>query len=68
MTPAKGKGVVQIGLAPTSLPLGVYTRIALCSGHAVKKFIDVGARVIDNDYRGEIGIVLFNHSAADFSV
>ena len=65
--PSKGKGVVQTGLA-ISLPLGVYARIAPRSGLAVKKFIDVGAGVIDSDYRGEIGVVLFNHSAVDFPV
>ena len=62
MIPTKGKGVVQIGLV-VSLPSGVYARIAMHSRLVVKKFIDVGARVIDSDYWGEIGVVLFNHSA-----
>ena len=31
----------------------MYARIAPRSGLAVKKFIDVGAGVIDQDYRGE---------------
>ena len=65
--PSKGKGIVQTGLA-TSLPSGVYARMAPHSGLAVKKFIDVGAGVIDSDYQGEIGVVLFNHSAVDFPV
>ena len=65
MIPPKGKGVVQTGLA-VSLPSGIYARRAPHSGFAVKKFIDVGARVNDSDYRGEIGVVLFNHSAVDF--
>jgi dUTP pyrophosphatase len=34
----------------------------------VKHFIDVGAGVVDYDYRGNVGVVLFNHSDADFSV
>ena len=67
MIPSKGKGVVQTGLA-ISLPKGVYACIAPRSGLAVKKFIGVGAGVIDSDYRGEIRIVLFNHSAMDFPV
>ena len=57
----------KLGLA-ISLPSGVYARIAPRSGLAVKKFIDVGAGVINSDYRGEIGVVLFNHSAVDFPV
>jgi dUTP pyrophosphatase len=35
---------------------------------AVKNFIDTGAGVIDFDYRGEVGIVLFNHSDIDFVI
>jgi dUTP pyrophosphatase len=34
----------------------------------LKHFIDVGAGVVDFDYRGNIGVVLFNHSDADFQV
>lgn len=30
--------------------------------------IDVGAGVIDFDYRGPVGIVLFNHGSEDFQV
>ena len=65
--PSKGKGVVQAGLA-TLLLLGVYAKIVPCLGLIVKKFIDMGARVINSDYLGEIGVVLFNHSAVDFPV
>jgi dUTPase len=31
------------------------------SGLAVKNFIDTGAGVVDYDYRGNVGVVLFNH-------
>ena len=34
----------------------------------VKKSIDVGAGVVDRDYRGEIGVVLINHNSKDFEV
>ena len=33
-----------------------------------KKFIDVGAGVIDADYRGEVGVILFNFGEEDFVV
>lgn len=38
------------------------------SGLAVKDGIDVGAGVIDPDYRGAVGVVLFNHSDTEFYV
>jgi len=41
-------------------------RIAPRSGLAVKSFIDTGAGVIDADYRGQVKVLLFNHSEADF--
>lgn len=47
---------------------GCYGRIAPRSGLAWKNHIDVGAGVIDEDYRGNIGVVLFNHSNEDFKV
>lgn len=38
------------------------------SGLAWKHSIDVGAGVIDADYRGPVGVILFNHSDMDFDV
>lgn len=43
-------------------------RIAPRSGLASKHFIDTGAGVIDADYRGQVKILLFNHSETDFPV
>ena len=34
----------------------------------MKNFIDVGAGVVDYDYRGNVGVVLFNHADEDFTV
>ena len=51
-----------------SLPPGTYARIAPRSGLVIRNFIDVGAGVVDSDYRGEIKVVLFNHCAEDFVV
>ena len=47
--PAKGKGVVQTGLT-VSVPSVVYANIAPRLGLAIKKSIDMGTRVIDNNY------------------
>lgn len=65
--PARGKGLVQTGLK-MKIPAGHYGRIAPRSGLALNHFIDVGAGVIDPDYRGPVGIVLFNHGEKDFHV
>lgn len=43
-------------------------QIAPRSGLAVKNGIDVGAGIVDYDYRGAVGVVLFNHSNEDFVV
>jgi deoxyuridine 5'-triphosphate nucleotidohydrolase len=45
-----------------------YARIAPRSGLAWKHFIDTGAGVVDYDYRGNVGVILFNHSDKDFEV
>lgn len=50
------------------VPAGTYGRVAPRSGLAVKNGISTGAGVIDADYRGEVKIVLFNHSDRDFEV
>ena len=71
--PAHGKSIVKTGLVTNfkkaiKVPTGNYGRIAPRSGLAVKNFIDVGAGVIDEDYRGEVGVVLFNFSDIPFQV
>ena len=32
----------------------------------LKYFIDIGAGIIDADYRGEVGVILFNFSDQEF--
>lgn len=65
--PAHGREVVKTDLQ-VEIPDGCYGRVAPRSGLAVKNFIDVGAGVIDQDYRGNVGVVLFNHSENSFEV
>ena len=50
------------------LPENCYGRIAPRSGLTVKHALDVGAGVVDEDYRGEIKVVMFNLSNEDFLV
>ncbi|XP_005188706.2 deoxyuridine 5'-triphosphate nucleotidohydrolase [Musca domestica] len=67
VVPARGKALVKTDLQ-IEVPNGSYGRIAPRSGLAVKNFIDVGAGVVDEDYRGNLGVVLFNHSDVEFEV
>jgi dUTP pyrophosphatase len=62
-----GRGVVPTGIA-LAIPHGLYGRIAPRSGLAVRRGIDVGAGVVDGDYRDELLILLFNFSAEPFEV
>ena len=67
VVPAHGNCLVKTGLA-MALPPDCYGRIAPRSGLALKKFIDVGACVVDSDYRGELGVILFNFGDEKFLV
>ncbi|XP_044518182.1 deoxyuridine 5'-triphosphate nucleotidohydrolase, mitochondrial isoform X1 [Gracilinanus agilis] len=65
--PAMEKALVKTDIQ-ISLPPGCYGRVAPRSGLAAKHFIDVGAGVIDEDYRGNVGVVLFNFGKETFEV
>ena len=62
-----GKALFSTGIA-LGLPSGKYGRIAPRSRLAMKHSIAVGAGVIDLDYFGEVGVILFNHSNQEFRV
>lgn len=61
------KELVKTDIA-IQLPDHCYGRIAPRSGLALHNFIDVGAGVIDKDYKGNICVLLFNHSNFDFEI
>ncbi|NXH20846.1 DUT protein, partial [Bucco capensis] len=65
--PPMEKAVVKTDIQ-IALPSGCYGRVAPRSGLAAKHFIDVGAGVIDEDYRGNVGVVLFNFGKEAFEV
>lgn len=65
--PSRGRVLVPTDLS-LCVPSGTYGRIAPRSGLALKCGIDVGAGVLDSDYRGPLGVLLFNHSDSDFSI
>ena len=57
--PAKGRCLVKTDLQ-VKIPPGCYGRIAPTSRLAFEHFIDIGAGVIDPDYRGNVGVLVFN--------
>lgn len=62
------RGLVSTGIA-LSIPVGYYGRVASRSSIASTKSVDVGAGVIDADYRGEVKVLLINNgnSAQSFA-
>jgi len=65
--PAGGRALVPTDLS-IAVPPGHYGRVAARSGLGVRHGIDVGAGVIDEDYRGAVSVLLFNHGSEDFAV
>jgi dUTP pyrophosphatase len=64
--PPRGRSLVKTDIA-VALPPGTYGRVAPRSGLGVKG-IDVGAGVIDEDYRGEVKVLLVNATDAEVPV
>jgi len=65
--PARGKVLAKTDIQ-VKVPHGTYGRIAPRSGLAWKNHIDIGAGVVDEDYRGNVGVVMFNHAEVEFEI
>ncbi|KAI9485930.1 MAG: dUTPase-like protein [Benjaminiella poitrasii] len=65
--PAQGKAIVATDIS-LAIPVGHYGRVAPRSGLASKHHLDTGAGVIDADYRGPLGVLIFNFSQTDYTV
>jgi len=66
--PPRARKCIGTGVKLRHLDSGFYIRIAPRSGLSVKKSIDIGAGVVDSDYRGEIKVVLINNSDSEYYV
>jgi deoxyuridine 5'-triphosphate nucleotidohydrolase len=64
--PAHSRSLVRLGIK-VALPVGTYGQITPRSGLSVKG-VDIGAEVIDSDYRGELQVVVINHASQPFHV
>ena len=67
LVPAKSKKLIATDLQ-ICVPHGTYGRIAPRSSLALNHFIDIGAGVIDADYRGNVYILIYNHDTKDFHI
>lgn len=66
--PRLGRKLIKTNVS-MAIPMNHYGRIAPRSGLAYKNGIDVLAGVIDSDYRGDIGVILYNtDNNSDFEV
>ena len=50
------------------LPIGTYGRIAERSSLALKNMISIHGGVIDNGYRGNIGVIMYNQGSEPYNV
>ena len=67
LIPPRDRLLVTTGIR-LEIPEGHVGLIWPRSGLAVKKGIDCGAGVIDSHYRGEVKVLLFNHSDNEFQI
>ena len=65
--PPQGRGLEETDIA-MMLPEGTYGQIAPRSEMAIKHFTDVGGGVIDFDFTGNVGVILFNHGVEPFKI
>jgi dUTP pyrophosphatase len=65
--PARGKVLVSTDLK-IQLPAGYCGRIAPRFGLALQHHIDIVGGIVDEDYRGILSVILFNHSGVPFTI
>jgi len=66
--PAGGSVVVPVGLTLADVPTKVWIRIESRSGLQFKHQISAFNGIIDNQYRGDLGVKLINSSNVDYHV
>lgn len=66
--PPQTRRVIKTGISIQYPDPTYYGRVAPRSGLSVKSSIDIGAGVIDYDYRGEIKVCFINNGVAPYTV
>jgi len=65
---AKSSKVIDVGLKMAYIEPGYWIRVASRSGLSFKHGILAHPGVIDNGYRGDLGVLLYNHSDREYTV
>lgn len=68
LIPARGSAVVDVGLKFACIPEGWWVKVEGRSGLSYKHGILPHPGIIDNGYRGDAGIKLYNNSDKDYQV
>jgi len=66
--PKKDRAVVPVGLEFAHIPKDFWVRVEARSGLSFKAGIIPHNGIIDNSYRGDCGVLLYNHSNEDYTV
>lgn len=67
VVPKRGRALISTHLS-IMMPKNTYGRISSRSGHSLKNGIEIGAGVLDSDFRGHVKVLMYNHSDTDFQV
>lgn len=68
LIPARSSRQVATGVTLAEMPPGIWFRIESRSGLAFKYDVSAFPGIIDNNYRGDLGIKLINNSDKDYQV
>jgi deoxyuridine 5'-triphosphate nucleotidohydrolase len=68
VVPARGSAVVGVGLKFAYIPEGYWIKIESRSGMGFKHGVSAHPGIIDNAYRGDAGIKLYNNTDIDYPV
>ena len=68
VVPARGSAIAPVGLTLADVPPGIWLRIESRSGLQFKHNIHAFGGIIDNPYRGDMGVRLINNSDVDYVV
>ena len=66
--PARGSNVVGVGLKFAHIPDGYWVKVESRSGMGFKHGIHAHPGIIDNGYRGDAGIKLYNNTDVDYVI